>query len=74
MQRRHFLVCEVDNTLKLKEIDPQLARGIWQFGAIEGHYTSVEMAHWTFYFLNTNVTRCRANEIAAQLAHEFSMQ
>lgn len=74
MQRRHFLVCTVNNEYKLRELEPALAAGLERFGALAGRYFSVESIHWTFYFINTEVTREEADTIAAELTQKFLSQ
>lgn len=79
MQKRHFLVREIDGILRLREIDPAIAHRLHVFGTPIGSCErsrgqaihKVESIRWFFYFLNTNMTRDRADEIAAQLTEEF---
>ncbi|MEO1289752.1 MAG: hypothetical protein AAFV93_18470 [Chloroflexota bacterium] len=71
MQRRHFLVKEVEGDYQLKEIDPTIANAISLFGTITGQCHSVESIHWTFYFMNAHVSAHRADVIASQLTQNF---
>lgn len=71
MQRRHFLVKEVQGNYQLREIDATLANAMQLFGIITGQCHSVESVHWTFYFMNSDVSECRADMIATQLTNEF---
>lgn len=71
MQRRHFIVKRYDNHYHLKEVDAAIGNSIHQFGAMTGHFYSVEATHWTFYFLHTNITIEEADAVAARLAQRF---
>jgi hypothetical protein len=73
-QRRHFLVREVEGDYQLKEIPAEIGASIDTYGARTGEcrkYYSVESIHWTFYFINSQISRKRADEVAEQLTHEF---
>ncbi len=69
MQKRHFLVREVDGDYQLKELEEKLADSVNQFTG--KHTIIVESIHWIFYFMNCNMTSERAYEIAQQLTQEF---
>jgi len=71
MQRRHFLVRETEDEYQLRELDSNIAQAIHQFGTTMGLCTSVQECHWTFYFMNSDMSPKQADEIAAKLAREF---
>ncbi len=71
MQRRHFLVKEVDGEYKLREIDAAIGQGMERFGTITGRCHAVQSIHWTFYFMHCQIDRDRANDIARELTHDF---
>lgn len=71
MQRRHFLVREYGGEYKLREIESTIGQAIQQVGIPTGNYYAVESIHWTFYFMNCNVTPYRADEIASELTQQF---
>lgn len=71
MQKRHFLVREVDGDYELREIDPAVAHGISEFGTMIGSCNAIESSRWIFYFMNCNIGINRADKIAAQLTNDF---
>lgn len=71
IQRRHFLVREVNDDYQLKELDAAIAHALHQVGTTMGLCTSVHECHWTFYFMNSNISPAEADNVAAKLAHEF---
>lgn len=74
VQRRHFLVRETEDGYQLREIDPDIAHGVDQYGTTTGECKrlyAVESIHWTFYFVNARINRRHADEIAEQLTQEF---
>lgn len=71
MQKRHFIVQEVNGDYHLKEIDSAIAKAISIFGTITGQYQAVEASDWFFYFMNCPISASRANEIAEKLSHDF---
>ena len=71
MQKRHFLVREVNGDYQLREIDSAIANGITEFGTMTGSYHSIESTRWFFYFMNCNVATTRADAVAAQLSQEL---
>ena len=75
MQRRHFLVKADDNgTYSLREIDPVIADAISFFGINTGQcYHAVESNHWSFYFMNLNISETKANQIASHLIKDFTV-
>ena len=73
MQKRHFLVREVNGDYKLREIDAAIADGINEFGTMTGSFNSVESVRWIFYFMNCNIGINRADKVAAQLTQDFLM-
>lgn len=73
MHTRHFLVREADGTFDMREIDPDVASAVEQFGICTGHYyQTVEATTWTYYFVNGHMSHKRADDIARQLTLEFS--
>ncbi len=71
IQRRHFLVREVQDDYQLRELDATIAQAIHQVGTTMGLCTSVQECHWTFYFMNSNISPREADTVAARLAQEF---
>ena len=71
MQRRHFLVKEVEGEYKLREIEAAIGEGIQRFGIITGRCHTVESIYWTFYFMHCQIDKDRANDIAEELTHDF---
>lgn len=69
MQKRHFLVRDVDGDYQLRELDSQIAEGVNQFTSKQT--IKVESIHWIFYFMNCHITADKAYEIAEQLTQEF---
>lgn len=78
LERRHFLVREVNGRYELRELEPDIAHGLSQYGFPTGEFTtpadqiySVHSIHWTFYFLHSQISRERADEVAAELTQQF---
>jgi hypothetical protein len=71
IQRRHFLVKEMNGEYVLKELDPAIARGIRRFGTLTGRFHSVKSIRWIFYFMHCNISPADADHVAAQLTQEF---
>jgi hypothetical protein len=69
MQKRDFIVKELNGEYELKEIDPTIAKAMHIFGVITGEYHSVETSNCFFYFCP--MTASRANEVAAKLSQEL---
>lgn len=72
MQRRHFIVCEMTGTYRVREIDAAIARGIRLFGTPEGNVYAVDSTDWTFYFLHSNMPTQQANDVAQQLVEQLA--
>lgn len=68
MQKRHFVVREVDGDYQAKEIEAPIAKAMSQFGITMGEYQTVEVSNIFFYFCP--MTAHRAKEIAAQLSQK----
>jgi hypothetical protein len=68
MQKRHFVVREVDGDYQLKEVDATIANSMSHFGITMGEYHTVEVSNIFFYFCP--MTAHRANEIAARLSEK----
>lgn len=72
MQKRHFVVREVDGKYQTKEIEATVAQSMSIFGIPMGEYQTVEVSHHYFYFCP--MTASRAKEIAEKLSQELLNQ
>lgn len=69
MQKRHFIVREVDGEFQLKEIDSSIANAMSLFGIPKGEYQGSEYHNIFYYFCP--ISAQRASDIAGKLSREM---
>jgi hypothetical protein len=68
VQKRHFLVrASADGDYETREVSSDVARGVHQFVTSVGRCHSNPGHEWVFYFMYMQLTRQRADDIAAKL-------